>query len=72
MAIIAAIAVANGFEERSLYSYLLKSGDNDATSASAHHHVAGARKYGRLLALEIACGSGVLCFGAGFVLGRRR
>jgi hypothetical protein len=50
------------FEEKSLFSYMLKSGETNPSSEDAIAHVQGAAAYGRLVALRVALGSAV--FGA--------
>jgi hypothetical protein len=46
-------------EEKSLFSYLLKSGDVNPSSDAAMSHIQNAAPYGRLVALRIAIGSAV-------------
>ena len=62
---ISVVQVGRAYEQRSLYSYLLKTGDADAASVPALKHVEGARSQGLMVAAQLATASLLL----GAVLG---
>ena len=64
--------VGKVFEEKSLYSYLLKTGDTNPQSASALSHIHGARMYGLTVAFRVALCSAVLGILGGLAWARRR
>ena len=64
-AVLAGAQIGAVFEEKSRYSYLLKSGDGEPTSAAAHAHAKGVSAYGYWVAIELAFCSVV----AGLLLG---
>jgi hypothetical protein len=67
VALATARQIGNAFEEKSLWSYVAKTGDTDTRSNAAVAHVEGTKPYGYLLALELAVSSAVL--GALVVMG---
>lgn len=65
VAISSVVQVGRAYEQRSLYSYLLKTGDADAVSVAALKHVEGARSQGLMVAAQLVTASLLL----GAVLG---
>ncbi len=56
------------FEDKSLYSYMLKTGDLDAGSPAALAHIQGSAGYGRTVAIRAAVGASVFGFMAGILI----
>lgn len=66
------VAIGEVYAEKSLYSYLLKSGDLDSGSAAASAHVGGVQEYGLLVGLRLVIVALLSGFILGAALGRRR
>lgn len=71
-AFLTARHVGGVFEEKSLNSYLLKSGDSDPDSKAAIAHTKDARAYGYRVASQLALCSGVAGMIVGLWLRQRR
>ena len=51
------IYIGRVFEEKSLFSYMVKTGDTDSGSSAAIAHINGAAGYGRIVAIRVALGA---------------
>jgi hypothetical protein len=71
-ALAAASHVGTTFEEKTLFSYMLKTGDTNPQSASALSHIHGSRMYGLTVAFQVALCSAVLGILGGLAWARRR
>jgi hypothetical protein len=56
------------YRDKSLYSYMLKTGDTDAGSRAALAHIHGSAAYGRKVAIRIAIGAGFFGLLAGMLI----
>ncbi len=63
------LAIGRVFEEKSLYSYLLKAGDQDPSSGGAKAHIAGMQEYGWLVATRLVVGSMLIGIAIGVIVG---
>lgn len=64
------VYIGNVFEEKSFYSYQLKTGDTDPRSSGVITHTQGVAAYGRTIGIRVALGSAIFGLLMGFLTAR--